>query len=99
MLSSAPTRHIQGPPDLAASVLTALGQTRHPLFEPLDVLPQCFDLLGLPPLFPVVLHGQLLEVRRQPPFQPGHAEPSLSRQLFGKLTAHNLRRTIQRAGR
>ena len=77
-----------------------LGQARHPLFEPLDLPLQGFDLLGVRPLFPLLLRGQPLQACRQLPFQLGHTDPSLSRraqrenrrgatQCYGRKTARN----------
>ena len=76
-----------------------LGQVRHLPAQPLDLPPQGFDLLGLPPPFRLVLRGQLLQGRRQLPFQRGHTASSLSRQLHGRPIAPGPGRIVQRPGR
>ena len=79
--------------------LVIRSQPRHLPAEPLDLPLQGFDLLGVPPLFHLVLRGQPFQGVRQLPFQPGQTAPSLSRQLHGRPIAPNPARIVRRAGR
>ena len=81
------------------------GQVRHLRAQPLDLplqgfdlLPQGFDVPGVPPLFRFVLRGQPLQGGRQLSFQIGHAAPySLSRQLQVGPPVHGEGRTARSA--